>query len=119
MDTISQISKVEERIITLSSPQQLMDAGKIKPGDVVEKEYTITNTHKTAIDLEPLDKKAIPCDCNTAKIEKMHLEPGESTKVKLTFNSNGYEGQIVKSIYLKVKNQDGELRLIITTEVLK
>jgi tetratricopeptide (TPR) repeat protein len=119
MDTMSQISKVEERIITLSSPKQLMDAGKIKPGDVVEKEYTITNTNKTAIDLEPLDKKAIPCDCNTAKIEKMHLEPGESTKVNVTFNSNGYEGQVVKSIYLKVKNQDGELRLIITTEVLK
>lgn len=115
MDTLSRDLKVEEKVITLTTPKQIYDAGKIKPGDIIESKFTITNTSKSAIDL---DTPNVPCVCNTVEIEKMHLEPGESTTVKMKFDSKGYEGQVVKSVYLKVKNQEGELRLIQSTEIL-
>lgn len=115
MDTLSRDLKVEEKIITLTTPKQIYDAGKIKPGDIIESKYIITNTSKSAIDL---DKPNIPCTCNTVEIEKTHLEPGESTTVKMKFDSKGYEGQVVKSVYIKVKNQDGELRLIQSSEII-
>ncbi len=115
MDTVSQDLKVEEKIITLTTKQQIIDAGKIKPNTIIEKQFTITNSGKTPIDLE---EPRIPCNCNTAKIGKTHLEPGESTTLDMSLNSQQLEGQIVKSVYLKVKGQEGELRLILTTEIL-
>ena len=46
-----------------------------------------------------------------------NLNPGETTQIKMTFNPIGYSGQTVKSIYIKVKNQTDELRLILTSDV--
>ena len=118
MDTLSRDLKVEEKVITLTTTKQIIDAGKIKPGEIIEKTFTITNTSKEPIDLQELDKESVPCECNTVKIEKQHLEPGESTNVHMTFDSKDYSGQVVKSIYIKVKNQEGVLRLILTTEII-
>jgi len=114
-DTIIKPINSEEKIITLSAEQQLIDVGKIKLGDIIEKTFVVTNTSNEAIEL---DSPIIPCECNMAFIEKTKLKPGESTKVKMTFDSKGYSGQIVKSIYLKVKNQKGELRLVLTSEII-
>ncbi len=115
MDTITNLIHLEEQIISLSTQQQLIDAGKIKSGDIIEKTFVITNTSNDTIEL---DSPIIPCDCNMAFIDKTILKPGENTKVKMTFDSKGYTGQIVKSIYLKVKNQKGELRLVLTSEII-
>ena len=115
MDTITNPINSEEKIITLSAQQQLIDAGKIKLGDIIEKTFVVTNTSNETIELE---SPIIHCDCNKAFIEKSILKPGESSKVKMTFDSKGYAGQIVKSIYLKVKNQKGELRLVLTSEII-
>ena len=103
------------KVITLITKQQVVDAGKIKPNTLIEKQFTITNSGKTPIELED---PRIPCECNTAKIEKKYLEPGESTTVNMTLDSKQLEGQVVKSVYIKVKGQEGELRLILTTEII-
>ena len=40
-------------------------------------------------------------------------------KIKMKFDSNGYEGLTVKSVYLNVLGQEGELRLIMSSEIKK
>ncbi len=107
-------NKKDETIFPLSPEKQLLDGGKIKSGDVIVRKFNVTNTSNSVIEF---DQTNIPCDCNSAKIEKLILKPGESTFVEMKFDSKGYSGKIVKSIYLKVKNQIGDLRLILTAEV--
>jgi hypothetical protein len=36
----------------------------------------------------------------------------------MTIDSKGLTGQVVKSVSIKVKNQEGELRLIVTSEII-
>jgi hypothetical protein len=105
----------EEKIITLATPNQLFHGGKIEPGAIIEHRFTVTNTSKEFIEF---DLAHVPCECTTVEIEKKTLAPGETTTAKMTFHSKGYEGQVVKSVYLKVKKQEGELRLIISGEII-
>ena len=87
----------------------------MKEGEIIEKIFEVTNSSDEIIEL---DTPTIPCDCNKVEIEKIKLQPGETTKLKMTFDSKGYTGKNVKSIYLKVKNQKGELRLVLTSDIV-
>ncbi len=114
---IQSISFIEDRTIdfTLNTPSQIHHAGRVKQGSNIVKEFIITNISNEKIEFE---ETRIPCDCTGTEIEKMSLEPGESTKVKMKINTTGYEGPFVKSIYLKAKNVIGEYRLIVSAEII-
>ena len=114
-DTINSSKKLEEKAISLSTKKQLIDIGKIKEGEIIERIFEVTNSSDEIIEF---DTPSIPCDCNKVEIEKVKLQPGESTNLKLTFDSKGYTGKTVKSVYLKVKNQKGELRLVLTSDIV-
>ena len=114
-DTINSSEKLEEKAISLSTKKQLIDIGKIKEGEIIERIFEVTNSSDEIIELET---PSIPCDCNKVEIEKIKLQPGESTNLKMTFDSKGYTGKTVKSVYLKVKNQKGELRLVLTSDIV-
>jgi len=106
--------KQEENEFSLTTKNQLIDAGKIKEGEVIERTFTITNTNNTTIELE---EPTVPCDCNKVEIAKKTLQPGESTNIKISFDSKNYSGIVIKSIYLRVKDQKGALRLVLTSEI--
>jgi tetratricopeptide (TPR) repeat protein len=114
-DTTNSSEKLEEKAISLTTQKQLIDIGSIKEGEVIEKIFQITNSSKETIEL---DIPTIPCDCNKIEFEKLRLLPGDKTNVKMTFDSKGYSGKTVKSVYLKVKNQKGELRLVLTSDIV-
>lgn len=103
-----------EKPITLKAKEQLINVGKIQPDSKIERDFFITNTGKEPIEFENI---RIPCDCNTAKFDKTMLQPQETARISMTFDSKGYNGIVVKSIYVKAKNQKGELRLVLSSEV--
>lgn len=102
--------------IPLISTKNIQDVGIIIPNKDVEVSYSITNTNNHKIDLLP---PRSPCDCSVAELAKTTLEPGESTEVKMTFDPTNYTGKVVKSIYIKSKNGEQEIRLILTGTVGK
>ena len=114
-DTINSSEKSEEKFISISTLKQLIDIGTIKEGEIIQKTFQITNSSEETIEL---DTPTIPCDCNKIEIEKLKLKPGETTNVNISFNSKGYKGKTVKSVYLKVKNQKGILRLVLTSDIV-
>jgi hypothetical protein len=77
----------------------------------VEVSYTVTNTNDHSIEIVP---PRSPCDCSVADLEKSTLLPGESTIVKVVFDPTNYDGKVVKSVYLKSKNSEEEIRLVLT-----
>lgn len=115
---IQSINFIEEQIKhnSLVPKQPIFDIGKIKAGTKLEQLYTITNDSDEEIEIDSI---RIPCHCNLVEIEKKKIAPHESIQVKIKFDSTGYEGQVVKSIYISNKNQEGELRLILTAEIEK
>lgn len=98
----------------LISDQQVMDLGKIDPTKIYKRTYTVKNDGKEPLVIEKID---IPCDCNTATLSKTTLQPGESAEVEMSFDPKGYTGQVVKSVYLRVKNTNEPLRLVMTGEI--
>lgn len=117
METAKKELKVKEQIISLKATRQILDAGKIKSNEKIVKKFTVTNTGNSPIEID-LKNIKIPCDCITALVENPFLKPGESTFVTMTIDSKGLTGQVVKSVSIKVKNQEGELRLIVTSEII-
>ena len=115
---IQSVSFIEDTIkpIQLISKNQLIDFGLVNSGKILEHEFTITNDSQNEI---TLGEPRITCDCTLLEIPKKKLAPKESMKIKMKFDSNGYEGLTVKSVYLNVLGQEGELRLIISSEIQK
>lgn len=90
----------------------LFDAGSIEQGQNIENTFTLKNNSGQTI---AIDGVRIPCDCNTTMVSEKMLEPGAETLVKMTFDTSGYTGKTVKSIY--VQYGDKEIRLVITAEI--
>ena len=108
---IQSIELIEISPLSLTTSNQLYDMGVIKNGEISSRIFYIKNNSNQSILIEQID---IPCDCNQVEIEKMELSPREQIPLKLFFDSKNYNGKIVKSIYIKVKNQSDSLRLVMT-----
>ncbi|MDP4114841.1 MAG: DUF1573 domain-containing protein [Bacteroidota bacterium] len=77
------------------------DFGTIEQGKVVTHNYVVVNNGTDTLkiyDVRP------GCGCTAAKPEKNILLPGESTKIKIDFNSEGREGQQEK--YVSILTND-------------
>lgn len=69
--------------------------GDIKQGDVVSYDFKITNNGGDVLKI--IDVRA-SCGCTAAQPDKKELKPGESTTIKVTFNSKGRKGAQVKTV---------------------
>ncbi len=71
------------------------DFGAIKQGDRVSTEFKFTNKGKQ--DLE-IFKVKTTCGCTASEPQKSKLKPGESTNLKVSFDSAGKHGKDEKSV---------------------
>lgn len=112
---IQSVSYLEDdKEFALVSEIPVVDLGETVHGDVLDASFTIRNRSNEAIEIENI---RIPCDCTTAEIENKNLAPRESAVVKMKVDTENIIGFAVKSIYLKIKDSDKELRLYISTEI--
>lgn len=71
------------------------DFGEIKEGEVVKTNFVFTNTGRSPLNIR--ETKA-NCGCTVSRPDKDTLEPGESSKITVSFNSRGRRGKQIKSI---------------------
>jgi tetratricopeptide (TPR) repeat protein len=112
---IQSIEKIDDKNRTknaLKAFPPIFDAGSVKAGEIIEKEFIIENSSDEKIQITEIK---IPCECNEIDFTPGEIQPGEKVKVKMRFNTEGYSGKEVKSVYLIYGEE--ELRLIITAEV--
>lgn len=112
IQSVSYLDEEDEFAIVTSQP--VKDLGGTKQGDLLKHRFVIKNNSNKTVEL---DEIRIPCDCTNAELEKTTLEPGETTGVVMTMNTNELIGFTVKSIYIRIKESEGELRLYISTEI--
>jgi hypothetical protein len=71
------------------------DFGTIKAGKKVDTEYVFKNTGKSELIIR---KTKASCGCTATQPEKTRLKPGESSKIKATYDSTGKKGNENKTI---------------------
>ncbi len=69
--------------------------GNVRQGNVVETEFTLTNNGRT--DLIIRDTQA-NCGCTVSTPDKTTLLPGETATLKVSFNSEGRQGNQYKTV---------------------
>jgi len=104
--TLNVVATIEEYFPPMTeeelakAPKLLLDRrehnfGKILPNAVVETSFTLTNTGKSELNIR---STLANCTCTVATLEKETLKPGESTKLKITFDSKGRRGKQYKNV---------------------
>ncbi|MEO1050798.1 MAG: DUF1573 domain-containing protein [Bacteroidota bacterium] len=71
------------------------DFGKVLQGKKVSTKFTLTNSGKSDLNIR---KVKANCGCTISKLEKEDLKPGESTAIKVTFDSKNRRGNQQKSV---------------------
>ena len=98
ISTLINAQLIGPKIISL---EKEYDFGKIEEGSIVSHDFVITNNGDSEL---YLIKIGSTCGCTVAKPEKEKLQPGETTKIKVTFNSEARSGRQKK--YINIFNND-------------
>lgn len=79
------------------------DFGKIKQGDEPKFEFVFKNEGDAVLTVKNVETS---CGCTAALVsdkddnKTMKFDPGKSGKIKVVFNSRGYQGEVTKYIYV-------------------
>lgn len=91
--------------------------GDIEEGKIVEHNFVVYNQGGSNL---IISKVKASCGCTAADPAKTELQPGDSTSVKVKFNSKGRRGPQRKYVYIFSNDPDTpQLRLLFTANVLQ
>jgi hypothetical protein len=78
--------------------EEKWDFGKLKEGQVKSHVFVFNNSGSAPLHIK---RVRTSCGCAAALISDKNVEPGKKGELKVTLNSRGYEGNIVKYIYVE------------------
>jgi hypothetical protein len=102
---------------TLKMASPNVDLGKIKYSTQNPVEFKFTNTGKKDLIIRHISST---CGCIVIKQGNrgVGIKPGESSSIKVTFNSSGYNGKVTKVMYVYTNDpKNSELLLILNADV--
>lgn len=118
VEDFSQLSKEQlANAPVFTVEKTTFDLGKIKGQTQNEVEFKFTNTGKS--DLYIRNVRAT-CGCTAVQQGNSAegIKPGQSSSIKATFNSGGYQGKVTKAIYVYANDPlHSEVVLMLTADV--
>lgn len=97
-------------------PSETFDFGDIVEGQTVNHSFVIVNNGNEVLKITQV---LTTCGCTAAEPEKKELKPGESTIIKVDFNSTGRSGKQVKQISVASNDtKNPRIKLVISCNVL-
>jgi hypothetical protein len=91
------------------------DFGRILEGETVACDFSFTNTGKSDLILAEVSTS---CGCTVPSYSKLPIRPGETGKIKVTFNSNGRRGIQSKNVLVVANTQPNTTVLRIKAQVV-
>jgi len=91
--------------------------GRIKQGEVVTHEFVFKNEGTAVL---KVNRVSTSCGCTAALVSEKELSPGREGRLKVTFDSRGYSGKVIKYVYFESndpKSPQIELSLLVEVEV--
>lgn len=114
---VKDTTKRRDKITVMTFDKVEHDFGVIKQGDVVDYSFKFKNTGDN--DLIITDAKG-SCGCTVPDYPREAIKPGESGKIKVSFDSKKKSGQQLKSITLTTNTEKGkEILRIKSTIIIK
>lgn len=92
------------------------DFGLINRGEIVTYYYKFENTGEANL---IISRAVGSCGCTVPEYPKTPLKPGESAKIKVTFNSGGKHGKQQKSVTILTNTKEATEILLIKAEIKK
>lgn len=102
------------KVSVMTFEEKEFDFGKINEGDKVEHVFTFKNTGNS--DLIIIDAKG-SCGCTVPNYQKEPIKPGETSTMKVSFDSTGKPGQQQKSVNITTNTASGNELLTIRATV--
>ena len=99
-------TKIESKAL-LEIPEASFDFGISVAGHRMTNYFTIKSAGEDPLFIE---RVRATCGCTAAQPEKTELEPGDSTTIRVTFNSNGYNGRKARKS-IKITSNDKERKI--------
>lgn len=100
-----------------SSQQMEFDFGSVEQGQIATHNFILVNNGGAILKINDVHAS---CGCTAAKPDKIELAPGESTNIKVEFNSTGRTGKQEKYIFVKTNDPDNpELKFTFTGKVIE
>jgi hypothetical protein len=96
---------------------KLWDFGKIKQGEAVSHEFIFRNEGNAPL---RISRVTTSCGCTAALVSEKEILPGKEGRLKVTFDSHGYSGKVIKYIYFESNDPKApqvELSIAIEVEV--
>jgi hypothetical protein len=91
------------------------DFGRIKQGEVVRHEFVFRNTGTATLEIR---KVTTSCGCAAALVSEKKIAPGQQGALKVSFDSKGYSGKVIKYIYFESNDpKNPQVALTIRAEV--
>jgi hypothetical protein len=78
--------------------QDAWNFGKAKAGEDLVHEFIFKNEGDGPLNVKSVETS---CGCTAALVSDKILDPGKSGKIKVTFSTRGYSGEVVKYIYVE------------------
>jgi len=91
------------------------DFGAVKRDEVLKHDFVLKNESGRILTIKGTNTS---CGCTISKIEKSTLLPGETTIIKVQFNTKGYKGEVQQFVYVNTDDTENPvLRFIIKANV--
>lgn len=113
-EVVATASEKEGKEPVMTFEEKEFDFGTIKEGDKVEHIFTFKNTG--ASDLVIADAKG-SCGCTVPDYKKDPIKPGETSTMKVTFDSAGKPGPQQKTVTIAANTATGSELLTIKANV--
>lgn len=79
------------------------DFGKVNAGSVVKCEFVFTNEGDATLEITGVHTT---CGCTTAGEWTRQVEPGQTGRIPLQFNTGGYGGHVMKTVTINSNDKD-------------
>ena len=91
------------------------DFGRIKAGEVVSHEFVFKNEGQALL---KVIRVSTSCGCAAALVSENEIAPGKEGRLKVTFDSRGYAGKVIKYVYFESNDpKNRQIELSIEAEV--
>lgn len=106
----------DQQVAEISFETTEHDFGKIKEGDKVTFDFKFTNTGEVPLLISAVKAS---CGCTTPEWPKGLVQPGESDKIRVEYNSKGREGEFSKGIVVTANTYPNNMTIKISGVVFK
>ncbi len=103
-NALNRDAEIKKGTASIAFDNKVYDFGTVNEGDIVETEFKLTNTGKTDLVITNAQGS---CGCTVPQWPKEAIKPGESSGIKVKFNTSGKPNRQQKTVTLTINTEAG------------